>query len=168
MPSACDTSSSGTYVSRHNPAVYYTNVATACVANDVVSGTYTSGALYNDVQNGTLPTVGEVTPNLNDDMHDGTVAAADTWLSHWIPVITAGPDYQSGHLVIMIIGDEGSTGSPSSNPPAIFMSPYITPGTSSSTYFTHYSLLRAVEDVAGVPHLNSAATANDLRTAFHF
>jgi len=48
------------------------------------------------------------------------------------------------------------------------ISPYAVPGTSSATAFTHYSLLKAAEDVAGVSELGLAATANSLRTAFGF
>ena len=48
------------------------------------------------------------------------------------------------------------------------ISPYVVPGTSSATAFTHYSLLKAAEDVAGVSELGNAATANSLRTAFGF
>jgi hypothetical protein len=50
----------------------------------------------------------------------------------------------------------------------IVMSPYVDPGTKSSTYFTHYSLLRAAEGVAGVPLVGGAVTANNLRSAFGF
>ena len=31
-----------------------------------------------------LPTVSIVDPNLNDDMHDGTIAQGDTWLQQHI------------------------------------------------------------------------------------
>ena len=30
----------------------------------------------------TLPTISFVIPNLNDDMHDGTISQADTWLQN--------------------------------------------------------------------------------------
>jgi hypothetical protein len=48
------------------------------------------------------------------------------------------------------------------------MSPYTTPGTVSALPFTHYSLLKAAADIAGVPELNNAAGANSMRTAFGF
>ena len=125
--------------------------------------------MHNDVVGGTLPKFATVTPNLNDDMHDGTIAQGDAWLSQWIPVITAGPDYQPGHLTIIVVWDEGSgSGNSASCVAMIAMSPYVVPGTKSSTSFTHYSMLKAAEDVAGVPELGSAATANSLRTAFGF
>jgi hypothetical protein len=50
----------------------------------------------------------------------------------------------------------------------IALSPYVTPGTVSATYFTHNSLLKAAEGVAGVGELGGAATAGDLRADFGF
>jgi phospholipase C len=169
MTTSCQRSNSGEYVSRHNPAVYYTDLGVACAADDVPLGTTAGGSLLSDVQAGTLPTVSTVTPNLIDDMHDGTVAQGDAWLGEWIPVIAAGPDYRSGRLTVVIAWDEGSgSGNLPSTVDAIVMSPSVHAGTRSGTLFTHYSLLKAEEDVAGVPELGQAATANSLRTAFGF
>jgi hypothetical protein len=91
-------------------------------------------------------------------------------LAHWIPVITSGPDYTSGHLVAVIVWDEGAGSGPDghSTVPAILLSASIRPGTTSAHVFTHYSLLRAAEEIARVPALHAASSANDLRRAFHF
>ncbi len=157
------------YAPRHNPAEYYTDVTAQCMTNDVPLGTTDSGALHRDVVGGTLPSFATVTPNLNNDIHNGSIQQADAWLAGWIPQIVAGPDYQSGHLAIVIVWDEGSgDGTVPSTVAMIAMSPFIRPGTTSSTYFTHYSLLKAAEDIAGVPQLKGAATANNLRTTFGF
>ena len=168
MTSNC--SGSGPSVaSRHIPAEYYTNLASSCATNVVPLGTTTSGALHADVAAGTIPTFTTVTPNQINNMHDGTITQGDNWLSTWIPVITSGPDYQSGHLTILIVWDEGSgSGNIASTVAMLAISPYVVPGTSSATAFTHYSLLKAAEDVAGVSELGLAATANSLRTAFGF
>jgi hypothetical protein len=110
-----------------------------------------------------------VVPNAQDDMHDGTVAKGDTWLSGWMPIITSGPDYLAGRLTILIVWDEGSgSGVVPSTVLMMAVSPYVPHGARSATAFTHYSLLKAAEDVAGVPELGSAASANSLRTAFGF
>jgi hypothetical protein len=169
MSSNCQTGSSDPYAAKHNPAVYYTDVSAQCRTNDVPMGSTSSGALHDDVVGGTLPTFSTVTPNLNNDMHDGSAQQADAWLAGWIPQITAGPDYKAGRLTVIIVWDEGSgDGNAASTVAMIAMSPYIVPGTKSSTYFTHYSLLKAAEDVASVPELGEATSANNLRTAFGF
>jgi hypothetical protein len=169
MTANCQGGSSGPYAPKHNPALYYTDVAAQCPTNDVPLGTTSSGTLHSAVVGGSLPTFATVTPNLDDDMHDGSIQQADTWLAGWIPQIVAGPDYQSGHLTIVIVWDEGSgDGNVPSTVAMIVMSPSVVPGTRSSSSFTHYSLLGAAEDVAGVPRVGGAASANSLRSAFGF
>ncbi len=170
MPTACDQSDSGPYVARHNPAVYYTDLGPSCLFDDVDIGTPASGPLHSDIVNGTLPTFATLTPDVNNDQHDGTLQQADSYLGSWINQIVAGPDYQSGRLAIAIVYDEGagSGTNSASTIAAIFMSQFIAPGSASGAGFTHYSLLAAAEDIAGVPRLGNAAAAGNLRTAFGF
>jgi phosphatidylinositol-3-phosphatase len=169
MPANCSTATTASYVPRHNPAVYYSDLAASCGTDDVPLGTPTDGALAADVAAGTLPTFGTVTPDLTDDMHDASVAQGDAWLATWIPTITAGPDYRSGDLAVVIVWDEGAgTGNVPSTVAMIVLSPFVTPGTTSTVYATHDSLLKAAEGIAGVRELGGAASASDLRAAFGF
>jgi len=157
MPGNCVINSGSLYVARHNPAAYYTDVDGGtlgggdCAANDVPLGTTTGGSLITDINAGSLPAFSEVTPNLLDDMHDGGIAQGDAWLGTWIPLIAQGPDYQSGRLAIVIVWDEGSgSGDTPSRVPVVFMSAYITPGTTYTTYATPYTLFQLAQDIAGV------------------
>ncbi|HEY7916934.1 MAG TPA: alkaline phosphatase family protein, partial [Acidimicrobiales bacterium] len=170
MPSACAKSNSGSYAARHNPAVYYTDLGASCAANDVPAGTPASGPLQADIASGSLPTFGTLTPDLTNDQHSGSIQQMDAYLGQWIPAIISGPDYQSGRLTIVIVYDEGSGSGTDvhSTVAAVVMSPYTTPGTVSALPFTHYSLLKAAADIAGVPELNNAAGANSMRAAFGF
>src|SRR6516165_6664951 len=81
MPSNCDTSDSGEYVVSHNPAPYYTSLP-GCASHDVP---YTQ--LATDLAGNALPAFSFITPNLIDDMHDGTVADGDNWLAANLPPI---------------------------------------------------------------------------------
>ena len=167
MPSNCGPDNSGSYAPKHNPAVYYTNIAAACARQDVPLGTTSSGNLLNDVQSG-LPLFATVTPNLNDDWHDGTAQQADNWLKGWLPIITAGSDYQSGNLAILLVFDEGGgSGNNSSQTYATWLSPYTTPGTSSSTHFDNYSVLKTTEDLLGKPELGNANSVSSMTSAFN-
>ena len=40
---------------------------------------------------------------------------------------------------------------------AVLLSPLIKPGTVSDVQYNHYSLLRTIEDIFGLPHLGDAA-----------
>jgi phospholipase C len=173
MPSNCYTSNSGEYAVRHNPPVYYTTLA-GCASHDVP---YTQ--LATDLAGNALPAFSFITPNLIDDMHDGTIADGDTWLSKNLPVILNSKEYQAGTTAIFITWDEGSGGYPiedcddstntdsSCRVPTIVISPSTPVGSTSGTFFDHYSLLATTEQLLGLPKLATAASASLMTAPFH-
>ncbi len=172
MPSDCDHVTSGEYAARHNPAVYYTDLTT-CKTDDVPLGTLTNSALLKDFSSeSTAPAFSVVTPNLCDDMHDCGVSSGDSWLSKWIPKITATTVYKAKDTAIFIIWDEGEGGSyarlencaahlsdVSCHVPAIVVAPSVPSGTKVATSFTHFSFVRTVDVLLGLPPLNAQAKA---------
>jgi hypothetical protein len=106
MPSDCYKSNSGEYAVRHNPAVYYTSLS-GCSSRDVP---YTQ--LAADLAANALPAFSFVTPNLIDDMHDGTIAQGDAWLARNLPAVLDSKQYRSGTTAVFITWDEGSGGYP--------------------------------------------------------
>ena len=168
MPGNCDPSDSGPYAPRHNPAVYYPAITAQCQRWDEPLGSTTTGTLAGDVRAGALPAFATLTPNVINDMHDGTVAQGDSWLRTWLPVITAGPDYQAGHLAILVVWDEGSgDGDVRSHIPVLVLSAYTPAGTSSAVPYDNSSILRTAEDLTGVAPLGRAAVSASLVPAFH-
>lgn len=162
MPSACDQSSSGEYACKHNPPAYYSALA-SCTTDDVsipaltcsssakmTACTAPTGALVDDLANDTLPALAFVTPNLLDDMHDGTVTQGDNWLYTYMPKILASPAYLRGDTAVLLLWDEQSTSSFGGATPNVFISPYVTKGTVSTTTINHFSVLRAMEKALGV------------------
>lgn len=165
MPRPCDkTAVSGAYAARHTAAPYYTDLAKTCAANDVPVGSRTGGALASDIAAGRLPDYSMAVPNLDNDMHDGSVARGDRWLSSWVPKILRGADYRAGRLAIVITWDEG--GSSDNSIATIVISPN-TQHVRSGVRYTHYSLLRTSEEVLGLPLLGRAHGATSMRRAFH-
>jgi len=162
------TNNSGNYRVKHNPWAYFVDNSerTACNQFDVGSGTVNSGRLLTDVNNGTLPNIGMLVPNLLNDAHDGTLAQADAWFQAWMQKIFAGPDWQSGNLAVVLTADENSGGTTA---PVLTM--VIHPSQNHrvvTTNLTHYSLTRFCEDLVGAPYLLNAATAPSMTTAFGF
>ncbi|HWF25902.1 MAG TPA: alkaline phosphatase family protein [Solirubrobacteraceae bacterium] len=104
MPSNCYRKNRGEYAVRHNPGPYYTSL-TSCATNDVP---YTR--LAGDLAGGNLPAFSFITPNLIDDMHDGTIAQGDSWLAANVPAVLGSPEYQAGNVAIFITWDEGGGG----------------------------------------------------------
>ena len=172
MPSNCDKSNSGEYAVRHNPPPYFTSLS-GCSTFDVP---YTQ--LASDLSAGTLPAFSFVTPNLIDDMHDGTIAQGDSWLSSNLPTILNSSEYQSGTTAVFLTWDEGSGGSSGEDCSAnttdnschvatIVISPSTRAGSTSGTLFNHYSLLGTAEQLLGLPTLGQAASYPTLTSAFN-
>jgi hypothetical protein len=173
MPSNCYKSDSGEYKVSHNPAVYYTSLS-GCASKDVP---YTH--LATDLADNALPAFSFITPNLIDDMHDGTIAQGNAWLASHLPTILNSKEYLSGTTAVFITWDEGSGGYPiedcdntgvtdtSCIVPTIVISPSTRVGTRSRSFFDHYSLLGTTEQLLRLPKLASASSAPTMTAAFH-
>jgi phosphatidylinositol-3-phosphatase len=156
MPANCALTDSGSYAARHNPAAYFTNVRTACNAQDIPLGT--------------TPDISGrftfITPNLCDDMHDCSVQAGDQWLSTFIPKILNSSTYGAHATAIFLTWDEDDSSS-INQVPTLVIAPTVPTGSRSSAAFTHYSLLKTTEEMLGLPQLANASGASSMRSAFH-
>ncbi len=69
-----------------------------------------------------------------------------------------GPNITHGHVVDKRPDSgPGISGAGGGRTGAVLLSPFIKPGTVTSTPYNHYSLLRSIEDMFGLPHLGYAA-----------
>ena len=171
MPSSCQKTNSGEYAVRHNPPPYFTKLR-GCATFDVP---YTR--LASDLSAGKLPAFSFVTPNLIDDMHDGTVADGDNWLAANLPTILTSREYTSGSTAVFITWDEGEGGTATTcatnktdvgcHVATIVISPSTKAGTRSATLFNHYSLLGTAEQLLGLPALGRAAAFPTMTSAFN-
>jgi phosphatidylinositol-3-phosphatase len=154
MPSNCDRTDSGEYAVRHNPAADYVNLPDCNVFDVPFSSPNDFSARFTFV-----------TPNLIDDMHDGTVQQGDTFLSNFVPTILSSPEYQAGKTILYITWDEDD-GTQSNQVATLVIAPSVKPGTRSAMLFNHYSLLRTTEEQLGLGLLGNAANATSMRSAF--
>jgi len=164
MPTPCDTVTSGLYAARHNPAVYYIALRPACAIDDVPMGSIAGGALHVALQDNTLANFVFVTPNICDDAHSCPVQHGDAWLSGFLSMVFASVTYRLGHLAVFVTFDEGNA---DNHVPTIVAAPSVPSGTTSATYFDHYSLLRTAEELLGLPPIHNASSANSMVAAFH-
>jgi hypothetical protein len=156
MPSDCARGDSGDYAVRHNPETYYTNLGPACSRYDVPLG-----ARPNLSARFTF-----VTPNLINDMHDGSIGDGDKFLQSYVPALMATPQYRSRTTVIFVVWDENE-GASGNQVPCIVISPF-THGVRDGTRYTHYSLLRTTETLLGLPLLGNARSASSMIGKFGF
>ena len=165
MTSNCQVASRGTYAVRHNPWAYVPAERSQCLADDVPSGTVTAGRLRTDIQRGTLPSVGQVTPNLCNDAHNCSLATADRWLKGWLSYLYKSPDWLSGHLAIIVTADEAGRGDPVNS----VLTTVINPSQCRkvvSTPLDHYSLNGFLAQVGHAPCMRRGCSAAAFAAAF--
>jgi phospholipase C len=140
----------GTYARKHNPAMSFTSV----------SGTAQCANIQPLAKFDPSVNVAFVVPNLCNDAHDCSLATADAFLKGFVPQVTGAPEW--AHTLLVISFDEGSS---STNGGGRIFTAVIRPGLSgvvSTTVHTHYSLLRTIEDLNGLPCLANSCSANTL------
>ncbi len=166
MPTTCALHDHGDYAVRHNPWTYFADPGerSACRRLDVPAGTPTRGALAADVSAGRLPTVGLLVPDVCHDGHDCSAAVTDRWLRSWLPTITAGPDFRSGRLAVVVTWDEDDDHS-GNRVPLIVLHPSLT-GRTVGGRLDHDALSGSLLRVAGEKPLRKGKGTPDLLEAF--
>ena len=130
------------------------------------------------------PNYNFITPNLCNDGHDTGCANGDpgdqksinTFLQQWVPQILNSPAFREDGLLIITFDEaEPTDGSSCCNEPtgfntpmpgitgrgggrigAVMISPFIKPGTVSDVPYNHYSQLKSIENMFGLPYLGYA------------
>jgi acid phosphatase len=134
---------SGSYARKHAPWVAFENVPKS--ANRPMSALPTT---YD-----ALPTVAILIPNVDDDMHDGTIEEGDDWLRTHVAGLLGWADKHDA--LIVLTWDEGYDASNSI--PTIFYGPMVKPGRYPER-ITHYNTLRTLEDLYGLTPTGRSAT----------
>ncbi len=157
MPGPCALTSEGSYAAKHNPAVCYADSddRTACLADDLPFSQFPAV-----LSSGNLPTYTSITPNICDDMHDCSITIGDSWLATWVPRILPNAEYLAGTTALFIIWDEPTPVA------TVVVAPAVQPGTVSDVPVNDYSLLRATEEMLGLPLLGEASSATSLRPVY--
>ncbi|MGH2458992.1 MAG: alkaline phosphatase family protein, partial [Chloroflexota bacterium] len=160
----------GTYVRRHNPFMYFANIRDNPARCDRV---VPLDRFSEDLSHDRLPDFVWITPNLRHDMHSASIRAGDDWLASFVPKILDSSAWRNGG-VLFITWDEGTTDAGCCGNAAggrvatLVIAPNSKPGYRSETPYTHYSLLRTVEDAWQLGHLGHAGdpTTNPMADFF--
>ena len=155
MPSNCYGSDSGNYAVRHNPFVYYNDIvsnSTRC--NQVVPAGTAGSALVADLAStSTASNYMWFTPDTCNDMHDCDVPTGDTYLSVLVPLILGSNVFLTQRAALLLTFDEGY-GQPIYT---VWAGPVVKTAYTSSTAYSHYSVLSTIESNWNLPPL----TTND-------
>jgi hypothetical protein len=139
---------SGTYARKHNPWVNFSNVPAA--------SNLTFSSFPSDFT--TLPTISFVIPNLQDDMHDGTVSQGDTWLQQHIDSYA---QWAKTHNSLLVLTWDEDDNSANNQVPTVFVGAAVKPGSYPET-INHYNVLRTLEDAYGLPYAGASSTATPI------
>ncbi|MGN6336419.1 alkaline phosphatase family protein [Mycobacterium sp.] len=138
--------SAGKYARKHVPWANFTNIP---AANSLPFSAFPMGNYAS------LPTVSFVIPDNDDNMHDGSIAQADSWLSSQLSGYANWAVTNNSLLIVTF--DEDDNGS-RNQIPTVFYGAHIRPG-SYSEQINHYNVLSTVEQMYGLPKTGYAASA---------
>jgi acid phosphatase len=94
------------YARRHNPLIDFSDV---CPGTGQDKNSVPYSRMATDFAEGKMANYAYITPNLKEDAHDGTLAAADQWLQSNLPAILARPEFSpGGDGILFIVWDEGT------------------------------------------------------------
>jgi hypothetical protein len=164
MPSACYlTYSSGAYVDRHDPVKYFNGIRENTAYCKAVDVPYPgSSAFVSQLDGSSAPDFVFVTPNVNDDMHDGSVAAGDAWLKTNLAPVLASRWFTGGNATVIVTMDENTgdnSGAGGGHVPMVIISSNAKGKGPVSITGNHYGTLRSIEGAYGLPLLGAAASA---------
>lgn len=176
------------YAVKHNPFAYFRDVqqgTNPLVSYAQMAGFEGAGGLWADLGSGDAPNFSYIVPNQCNDQHgrsngtafcnfdpndNGTQAGlnpaliqlGDQAVQRIVTAIHASPLWSRGHTAIIVIWDENDYSvQPIINQVVTIVDTnYGYHGTTSSQFYTHFSLLRSLEAGFGLPCLNHACDAS--------
>ena len=140
---------SGRYVRKHNAVASFLNTASS------MNRPFSSFPVDNWV---TLPTVSFVAPDLDNDMHDGSIATGDTWLRTNLDGYARWAVKHNSLLVVTFDECDGAADPLTTPIYTVLVGAGVRQGVDTAPH-TLYSLLRLIEEVYGLPTLGNEGTA---------
>jgi len=155
MGEPCGLTSHGHYAVKHNPFAYFSDIngwdgtkfqpSARCTEHVVDYSQFDA-----DLAAGHVPDYVFITPNMVNDMHDGSIAQGDAWLAAEVPKILAADRFKQGGA-LFLLWDEGS--SQGDDPPFIVVSPNAKAGFVSQTDYDTSAFLKTTQAMLGVEAL---------------
>ncbi|MGO9382918.1 MAG: alkaline phosphatase family protein [Mycobacterium sp.] len=146
--------SAGKYARKHVPWANFSNVPpTSSVPFSAFPSV--NGGSFAD-----LPTVSFVIPNNDDNMHDGSIAQGDAWLSR---ELSGYANWAVTNNSLLIVTWDEDDGGPRNQIPTVIYGAHVQPG-SYSEPISHYNVLSTCEQMYGLPKTGNAVNAAPIAT----
>ena len=139
--------SAGKYARKHVPWASFTNIPSS---RSLPFSAFPAPANY-----AALPTVSLVIPNLDNDMHDGSITQGDTWLYQNLSQYASWARANNSLLILTWDEDDNT---PRNQIPTVFYGANVRPGAYNEP-ISHYNVLSTLEEMYGLPKLGYATRA---------
>ena len=133
---------SGPYMRKHNPLSNWLPLANFNQPFDAFARDFSQ-----------LPTVSLVVPNLLDDMHDGTIAQGDAWLSQHLDEYAK---WAKSHNSLLILTWDEDNGTVENHIATVFVGSMVKSG-QSAQHISHYTVLHTISEMYGLPYPGHSA-----------
>jgi acid phosphatase len=150
------TSGGANYARKHNPCANWmgtgSNQYSGTLINLPLVEYFPDSANYSS-----LPTVSYLVPNMTNDMHDGTypsnIVIGDTWFKTHLDSFL---NWALANNTLLIVTFDEDDDLHNNNIPTIFYGPMVKGGMYNQQ-ITHFSVLRTIEQMYGLPYAGEAA-----------
>ena len=142
---------SGAYARKHNPWVNWQDSPTNGIDSFL-------NVPFSDFPNNyiSLPSVSIVIPNLNNDMHDGSISAGDTWLKNNLDGYIQWAKTNNSLFILTFDEDDGSS---INQIATIFVGQMVKGGTFTGK-INHLNILRTIEDMFRIGYAGSSTDSS--------
>lgn len=141
---------SGAYARKHVPFLNFRNVqedATRC------SKVVNAAELEQDVANGDLPDFALYIPNNINNGHDTDAGYSDQWLQSRFEPLLKDPVFAQGTLFVVTFDESGSHADAANRIYTTLNGAGVKAGSATEACYTHYDLLRTIEELLGLDTL---------------
>ncbi len=167
----CPIHSSGFYAAKHDPFVFFKDVAGSppSATNSLCTSHHRAYSSFaGDLSSGDVASYTFITPDLCHDMHGASgcpdsnlIQQGDDWLSTELPRIITYVKANAG--VLFVEWDEGDS---TLKMPFLAIGPGVKQGYTGTVKYNHSSIVKSVEEILQLPTLSTVSSASDLADLF--
>ena len=142
--SVAGNASTGLYARKHNPFITFDSIRNNRARCGLIVN---ASELAGDSAAGRLPAFSFFTPNMDHDAHDQPLSYAAKWFEGFIEPRLSDPNFMRGTLLVVTFDESDiQSGAADNHVYTALLGPMIKPGSTDTARYSHYSLLRSVED----------------------
>jgi acid phosphatase len=153
----------GNYVKRHNPALWYSDVANHAAERQKV---VPFAQLAKDIAAGDLPDYSIIIPDLVHDAHNASPKMADHWLKKNIGPLLKSSYFQPGGDSVMFITFDNGDNDDQGQVFTAVIGQRVIPGVQVNTFFRHENTLRTIMELLGLKKFPGASANADPMNEF--